>query len=87
MQRGRGHSDEATFKPIGFALAAVVAGLAPGLGVEASEPVGALRDAPEPEPIDYAAEQDASLLLGPSEPMEPFAESPAPARQADLFDL
>jgi hypothetical protein len=85
----RSPSEDASFKPIGFALAAVVAGLAPA-GAEAfAEPAAPTRDAPMPEPIDYAAEQDNSLLLGPGEALEPFGEAPAAAKpsQPDLFDL
>ncbi len=83
----RPHSNDTSFKPIGFALAAVVAGLAP-TGTEAvSAPAAPTRDAPTPEPIDYVAEQDNDLLLGPGEALEPFAETlPKPA-QGDLFDL
>ncbi len=86
MTRGR-ITEEASFKPIGLALAAVVAGLAPGVAEGALEDVGITRDAPTPEPIDFAAEQDDTLILGPGEAAEPFAEAFAPAKQPDLFDL
>lgn len=86
MTRAR-MSEDPSFKPIGLALAAVVAGLAPGLAEGAVEEVGVTRDAPTPETVDFAAEQDDSLLLGPGEAVEPFADPPAPAKQADLFDL
>lgn len=86
MTRGR-MSEDASFKPIGLALAAVVAGLAPGVAEGALDEVGVTRDAPTPEPVDFAAEQDDTLLLGPGEALEPFAEAPAPAKQPDLFDL
>jgi hypothetical protein len=72
-------------KPIGFALAAVVAGLAPGVGMEAP-PAPIVRADTPVVPHDYAAEQDDSLLLGPSEAVDPFADPPAKPRQPDLFD-
>jgi hypothetical protein len=50
-------------------------------------PASPTRDAPSPEAIDYAAEQDDSLLLGPGEALEPFAEPAVKATQGDLFDL
>jgi hypothetical protein len=80
-------AEEGSFKPIGFALAAVVAGLAPAGAEALAEPAAPMRDAPVPETIDYAAEQDDSLLLGPSEAVEPFAEAPAKPAQGDLFEL
>jgi hypothetical protein len=87
--------EEIAFKPIGAALAAVVAGLGAPAQAEAVE----LRAPPAPDPTattrehyvdptnDPRFEQDETLILGPSEPVEPFGEKPPPAKQADLFDL
>ncbi|MBU6407027.1 MAG: hypothetical protein KGS44_07810 [Alphaproteobacteria bacterium] len=86
MTRGR-MAEDASFKPIGLALAAVVAGLGPASSEGAAEERGVARDAPAPASADLAAEQDDSLLLGPSDPAEPFADQPASAAQPDLFDL
>lgn len=79
------HAAEGALKPIGFALAAVVAGLAPA-GAAEFEPTSIVRADPGQSAQDPAEGQDDSLLLGPSEAVDPFAEKPAP-KQADLFDL
>lgn len=92
-RRDRERQEPMMMKPIGLAFAAVVA----GLGAQAQEEAPA---APALEPVgpaharahhvdptnDPAFEQDDSLILGPSEAVEPFS-TPAKARQGDLFDL
>jgi len=74
------------FKPIGLAIAAVVASAAP---VAAADPAPQVRlHAPEAQPA--ADEQDDTLLLGPSAPVEPFSKAPAKKqdmRQGNLFEL
>lgn len=86
--------DEVTFKPMGLALAAVVAGL--GTNAQAKAPEAPRLDPMAPaeqanvhfvDPTNHAGfEQDDSMILGPSEPVEPFAAAPK-AKQKDLFDL
>ncbi|HWA01854.1 MAG TPA: hypothetical protein VG841_16220 [Caulobacterales bacterium] len=95
MQRNDRARDEASaLKPIGKTLAAVVAGL--GVAGQA-QPVDAHPIAPlDPttntrehyvDPTnDPRLDEDPTLILGPSEPVEPFADAPAP-KQKDLFDL
>jgi len=86
--------EEINLKPIGAAAAAVLAGLAGGVHAEqaaaaaAFEPDGAgATRVHYVDPTNHAGfEQDDSLILGPSDPVEPFAAAPAP-RQRDLFDL
>jgi hypothetical protein len=64
----------ATFKPVGFAFSAIVAGLAAPAGAEAIQP---------PAPSNAAAELAAAAAR--FEPAEPFGEAPAPKGQMDLF--
>ncbi|MGE0829111.1 MAG: hypothetical protein AB7O04_07155 [Hyphomonadaceae bacterium] len=82
--------DLGSFKPIGLAFAAVVAGVAPAGHAVAAEPIHARPNLPNvdlPNPaLDPRAEEDAALLLGPSEAVEPFS-TPKRAKQGDLFDL
>jgi hypothetical protein len=94
VKRADGMRDEIALRPIGAALAAVVA----GLGASSADAQAEVRVAEPPAPNaheqmhyvdptnDPRFEEDASLILGPSEPVEPFGESPAP-RQRDLFEL
>jgi hypothetical protein len=80
---------EDALRPIGLAMSAVMAGLS-------AQAASAAPVAPAPAPRaqahfvdpsnDPRHEEDASLILGPSAPVEPFAEAPK-AKQADLFDL
>ncbi|HVY86813.1 MAG TPA: hypothetical protein VG943_16900 [Caulobacterales bacterium] len=95
MQRTDRTRDEVlALKPIGKTLAAVVAGLGvAGQAQPVEKPV-----APPLEPTtnvrahyvdptnDPRLDEDPTLILGPSEPVEPFAEQSAPV-QKDLFDL
>lgn len=90
--------EEAPLRPVGVALAAVVA----GLGAAKAEAAAQAPARAPVEPRDHHArvhhvdptnhpdfERDDSLILGPSAPVEPFAEQakPAPPRQGNLFDL
>ena len=77
-------TEDASFRPIGLALAAVVAGVAPAASAFAADQMVTRAHAVDPT-NDARRDEDPSLLLGPSEPVEPFA--PAPARQGDLFEL
>lgn len=81
-------------KPIGVAFAAVVAGLGAQAHEEAKaapaheprEPSGRAQ-AHRIDPTNHPGfEQDDSMILGPGEAVEPFAEAPA-KRQGDLFEL
>lgn len=85
--------EDNALRPIGFALAAVVAGLhgaaADGDGavdVGFTEPAENKVRLHAPEAIDPRADEDPGLILGPSAPVEPFA-AVEPAPQPDLFDL
>jgi hypothetical protein len=82
---------EDALRPVGFALSAVMAGLAVHAATVAPVEAAAAPSARERghvvDPGDGPRrEEDASLILGPSTPVEPFAETPK-AKQADLFDL
>ena len=92
----RAERDEAALKPIGFAVAAIVA----GVGAQAqAEPAMEAPQALQPDAkenvrthyVDHTNhpgfEQDDTLVLGPSEPVEPFgAPVVAKQKQGDLFD-
>ena len=90
--------EEQTLKPIGAAFAAVVAGLGASAGAAKAQPVQAPPRAPQmpaaQEQVHYLDptndprfEEDPDLILGPSEPVEPFAERPiSRAVQRDLFE-
>jgi hypothetical protein len=94
-QRGRGEAQSpGALKPIGLALAAVVTGLgAPGQGQAVEAPrVSPPPPSPETARVHYidptnhpGFEEDPDMVLGPSEPVEPFADAPA-KRQRDLFE-
>jgi hypothetical protein len=89
--------DESPLRPIGVALAAVVAGIgiAKGEAVQRfapSEPFAPQDSRARMHVVDHTNhadfERDDSLFLGPSEAVEPFSETAqAPKRQGDLFDL
>jgi hypothetical protein len=83
----RGGMSNGALRPIGFAMSAVVAGIAPSVAV-ADAPAPAARErAHMVDPSnDPRREEDSSLILGPSAPVEPFADAPK-AKQTDLFDL
>lgn len=84
QQRSR---EAMTFKPIGAAFAAVVAGVAPGaLAAEPAVHGEHVRAHAEDPTNDPRRDEDPALLLGPGEPVEPFSEPAAP-KQGDLFDL
>lgn len=75
-----------TFKPIGLALAAVVAGAAPAVAAEAPAQVR-LHTA---NAAATAEPEDETLILGPSAPVEPFSAPASAVRspvQGSLFDL
>ncbi|MGE0044277.1 MAG: hypothetical protein AB7J28_16165 [Hyphomonadaceae bacterium] len=76
--------DTSSFKPIGLAMAAVVAGVG-GVHAPVAETVHQRAHAVDPS-NDPSREEDHTLILGPSEAVEPFAQ-PAAGRQADLFEL
>jgi hypothetical protein len=80
--------DDLTLRPVGVALAAVMA----GLGAGKAAPVEARAHAPlEPpaqdttyvvDPTNHPGfEEDPDMIVGPSEAVEPFANT-----QADLFN-
>lgn len=76
-----------TFKPIGLALAAVVAGAAPAAA--ATPAIEAPRHAAPPAAAT-AEPDDETLILGPSAPVEPFSTPAKPGKgpaQGSLFDL
>jgi hypothetical protein len=91
-ERGMSGMSDAPLRPIGLAMSAVVAGLSAQAGVAAAQvgtaPAPAARErAHVIDPSnDPRREEDASLILGPSAPIEPFADAPQ-AEQSDLFDL
>ena len=81
--------EELLLKPVGFALAAVVA----GLGAGRAQAVESQARAPlEPtnqsktylvDPTNHPGfEEDPNMVVGPSEPVEPLRH----ARQKDLFE-
>lgn len=83
-----------TLRPVGLAFAAVVAGLGSAQAEHAPE---ARAHAPlEPasrantyvlDPTNHPGfEEDASMIVGPSEPVAPFAPAPVAKKQRDLFD-
>ena len=84
----RTSNDTPNLKPIGFAMAAVVAGI--GARAQAAE-VRVLTPPPSPDAHTqtFGATRDATseedvLVLGPADEVEPLAEKPA--KQVDLFD-
>ncbi len=92
--KSNGNRDEGSFKPMGIALAAVVAGLGTHAQAKAPEPPRIDPMAPAEQakvhfvdPTNHPGfEQDETMIVGASEPVEPFAEAPKP-KQKDLFDL
>ena len=81
--------EEMSLKPVGFALAAVVA----GLGAGKAQAVESQARAPlEPtaqantyvvDPTNHPGfDEDPNMVVGPSEPVEPLRH----AKQKDLFD-
>jgi hypothetical protein len=96
MKRTEQMRDEVSLRPIGAALAAVVAGLGASSGGDAKATEIRVPEPPQPsshqqmhfvDPTnDPRLDEDASLILGPSEPVEPFGDAPA-AKQRDLFEL
>jgi hypothetical protein len=88
---------QAPLRPIGVALAAVVAGIGVAKAEAAPAPRGADVFAPQDshsrmlvaDPTNHPDfERDDSLILGESAPVEPFsAVAPAAKKQGDLFDL
>lgn len=65
--------DDGALKPVGLALTAVLAGLsgsAVGMAAQAEQ----VRALTPDNMLDAARDEDPTLLLGPSEPVEPFAE-------------
>jgi hypothetical protein len=93
-QASRGQPQSAgPLKPIGLALAAVVTGLGPNAHAQAVEtPRAPPPPSPETARVHYidptnhpGFEEDPDMVLGPSEPVEPFADAPV-KRQRDLFE-
>ncbi|MGE3142876.1 MAG: hypothetical protein AB7L65_06115 [Hyphomonadaceae bacterium] len=80
--------DEGALKPIGLALTAVVAGLgaAAAGAAPAAEAARVKAFAPDTT-LGPAADEDPGLILGPSAPLEPFAEAPEERPAASGFDL
>ena len=79
--------EEQALKPVGLALAAVMAGLAgQAHAAEPAAPEAQTRAFAQDDANHAGAEQDPTMILGPSATVEPFAERPAPA-QGDLFGL
>ncbi|MBI1251027.1 MAG: hypothetical protein GC189_06125 [Alphaproteobacteria bacterium] len=84
MQR---RQDDKALKPVGLALAAVVAGIAAPAGAHGALVEQPLTRAHADDPSNHAGfEEDASMIVGRSAPVEPFAD-PTPAAQGNLFDL
>ena len=95
--RNRDRSGDASaLRPVGVVFAAVVAGLGPAKAEPAAE--AAPRAPLEPagqgntyfvDPTNHPGfEEDASLVVGESEPVAVFGEAaPAAGRQKDLFEL
>jgi len=93
------HVSGQMMKPIGLAFAAVVAGLGAQAHEEAPAAPALEPYTPTPhtqahriDPTNHAGfDQDDSMVLGPSEAVEPFGEAPAQnqgaRRQGDLFEL
>ena len=81
-------NDTPSLKPIGFAMAAVVAGI--GARAQAAE-VRVLTPTPSPDAHaqtfgathDATSEEDV-LVLGPADEVEPLAEKPV--KQEEMFD-
>lgn len=73
--------DQSTLRPVGIALAAVVAGLGAGKAVPAEAHVQAPLE-PASNGATYVVdptnhpgfEEDASMVIGPSEPVAPFGK-------------
>jgi len=81
MSKTRSGTDElAPLRPVGLALAAVVAGLGAGAAAEAApvraplEPVGQDKTFVVDPTNHPGFEEDASLILGASEAVEPFRQ-------------
>jgi hypothetical protein len=75
------NEDMAPLRPVGLALAAVVAGLGVGVGkAEAApvraplEPVGQDKTFVLDHTNHLGFEEDSSMVVGASEPVEPFAK-------------
>lgn len=84
MQR---RQDDKALKPVGLALAAVVAGIAAPAGAQGALAEQPMTRAHAEDPSNHPRfEEDASMIVGRSAPVEPFAER-APAAQGNLFDL
>ncbi|MES1201706.1 MAG: hypothetical protein ABUS57_09705 [Pseudomonadota bacterium] len=91
----RMRTEMTALRPIGTTLAAVVAGLgAAGNAqpvdvhpVAPHEPTTNVREHYVDPTNDPRLEEDPTLILGPSEPVEPFADQAATPAQKDLFDL
>jgi hypothetical protein len=92
---GRREEASSALRPVGVALAAVVAGLGAAKAERAAE---ARSHAPlEPasqantyfiDPTNHPGfEEDASLVVGESEPVAVLGGAARPARQSDLFEL
>lgn len=85
--------DDGALKPIGFALSAVMAGLAagqtsgqaPAPQIETARVSAFAPDASLDPNRDFGHDEDASLILGASTPVEPFADLQEDAEAA--FDL
>jgi hypothetical protein len=73
--------EELSLKPVGFALAAVVAGLGAGRAQAAETPVRAPLEPTSQEntyvvdPTNHLGfEEDPNMVVGPSEPVEPLRQ-------------
>ncbi len=80
--------EDQALKPVGLAFAAVVAGLSGQHAAVAAEPGVDLEKtrAFAVDPTNNPGfEEDSAMILGPSAPVEPFAEKPQP-KQPGLFD-
>jgi len=94
MSRSERNRNEAALKPIGFALAAVVAGLGPAKAGGAGD--ARVMPPPPPRPDQPVASATRLASFAPDDVLEldtpldehavPLAEKPAPKAQADLFD-
>ena len=95
MKPTRSQRVEPSLRPIGAALAAVVAGLAPAPADAAAEaaPRAPLEPAAQAnayrlDPTNHPGfEEDPAMIVGPSEPTAPLAKIAAPKPRWDLFDL
>lgn len=81
MLRSHPKKEEQTLRPVGIALAAVVAGLSAGKAAAAEAPIHAPIEPASNEktyfvdPTNHPGfEEDPSMVLGPSEPVAPFAK-------------